>query len=366
MISRNICKDDECEVEKYEILLEIIGIAESDLKDGNSFKALKDLGEIKEQAYYHGRFKSLYQLAQESCFKSTNELSDKENSCSLVRERVSFIKAISPDKLSKVFTAISNCGIDISKNALNFDLEKVNKNIELSDEEIKTSNVYEAALRIQQQYNLNPWEELLLVDLRTLSSYELTLGKPALQKETPVGFVRFKVPLDVNNDKKTSYCSQYKDVIHDEDLSGSIPCYDYPDLSDQMSDIFSTGSAKPQRWTEGSFLTTLKVSNASRQYVRDLPFTKNYRNGLALDIRYGSGRTVTAVPTLSYPGELIHSLVGRLARMAKGGEPVRPHVPEIYIAGRTSDGISFKIVKREPTLADFWGGYDGKECSVCN
>lgn len=352
------CSGNECEVERYEILLKAIGVAESDLKEGNSFKALRDLEAVREQAYYHGRFKSLYQLAQESCFKSTNDLSGEENSCSLVRERVNFIKAVSPDKLNNLSVAISNCSIDISKNSQNFELKNVSKHIELTNDEIKASNVYETALKIQQKYNSNPWEELLIVDLKTLSNYELILGKPAIQKETPSGFVRFKVPLIVKVRGKTSYCSQYKEVIHDEDLSDSISCYDYPDFSDQMAGIFSLSSAKPQKWTEGSHLTPIKVSSASKQYVRELPFIKNYRNGLQLDIYYGSGKVLTVLPLLSYPGELIHNLMGRLAWIANGGESVRPHTPEIYIEGHASSGVYFKIIKRKQSLTDFWGGYD--------
>ena len=352
------CRGSECEVERYEALLKTIGLAESDLKEGNSFKALKDLETIKEQAYYHGRFKSLYQLAQVSCFNSTNGLSEAKNSCSLVRERVHFIKAVSPDKLNNLSAAISNCSIDISRNAQSFDLKNVSKHIELTYDEVKASNVYETALKIQQRYNSNPWEELLIVDLKTLSNYELILGKPAIQKETPSGFVRFKVPLTVKARGKTSYCSQYKEVIHDEDLSDSISCYDYPDFSDRMTGIFSLSSAKPQQWTEGSHLTPLKVSSASKQYVRELPFIKNYRNGLQLDIHYGSGRVLTVLPSLSYPGELISNLMGRLAWIANGGESVRPHIPEIYIEGHASSGIRFKIIKRKQSLTGFWGGYD--------
>lgn len=348
------CKSSQCEIEKYELLLKTIGMAESDLKDGNSFKALRELEEIKEQAYYHGRFKSLYYLAQESCFISTNELSKKENSCSLVRERVSFIKTVSPDKLNKVSIAISNCRIDISKNAKRFNIEKVSKDLDLTDQEIKDGNVYEKAVKIQQQFNSNPWEELLLIDLKTLSNFKLNLRRPVIQKETPVGFVRFKVPLEIKSEGKISYCSQYKAVIHDEDLLGTINCFDYADFSDQISGIFSRGSARPHQWTEGSYLTTMKISNASRQYVRELPFIKNYKNGLALDIQYGSGKTTTVWPELSYPGELIHNLMGRLAYMVKGGNLV----PEVYIEGKSSTGIRFKIVKREPSITDFWGGYD--------
>ncbi len=353
-----LCDANECEVERYENLLSVIGVAESDLKAGNSFKALRDLEAVKEQAYYHGRFKSLYQLAQDSCFITTNKLSEEKNSCSLVRERINFIRAVSPDKLNNLSVAISNCGVDISRNAHNFDIKSASKKIELTDDEIKASNVYETALKIQQKYNSNPWEELLTVDLKTISSYELTLGKPVIQKETPLGFVRFKVPLSVKDKGSTSYCSQYKEILHDEDLSGTLPCYEYLGLSDHISGIFSTGSAKPQQWTEGSYLTTLKVSSVSKQYIKDLPFTKNYKNGLAIEIRYGSGKVTVLNPTLSYPGELLHSLLGRLSRMSKGGEPVRPHVPEIYIAGKTSTGVQFKIVKRQTTLKDFLGGYD--------
>lgn len=356
--SSKSCKSSDCEIQKYEQILKVIGIAETDLKDGNSFKALRNLESIKDQAYYHGRFKSLYQLAMESCLKSTNELSEKKNSCSLVRERVSFIKTVSPDKLSNISTAISNCSVDISKNAQNFSVERLGKGIELTDEEIKASNVYEEAVKIQQRYNSNPWEELLLVDLKMLSRYEIALGKPVIQKETQIGSIRFKIPLHVKTTGNLAYCSQYKELIHDEDLSGSINCYDYQGLSDQMTNVFNFESTKPQRWTEGSFITTLRISNASKQYIRELPFTKNYKKGLLFNIHYGSGKVIPISPTLSFPGELIHNLMGRLAWMARGGDSIRPHVPEIYIAGNTPSGVNFKIIKRNSSVTDFWGGYE--------
>jgi hypothetical protein len=115
------CKDATCEVEQYENLLKSLGTIESELQNGNSFKALNELERIKPKAYYHGRFKSLYKIAQETCLKSTNEMSIQNNSCSIVRERVQFIKTISPDRIEQVSQAIANCNIDISNNMSRFD-----------------------------------------------------------------------------------------------------------------------------------------------------------------------------------------------------------------------------------------------------
>lgn len=308
------CKNATCEVEQYENLLQKLGTVESELQNGNSFKALNELERIKPQAYYHGRFKSLYKIAQETCFKSTNEMSTQGNSCSIVRERVQFIKTISPDKLAFVYQAVSNCNIDVSSNTSLFNFDLKGESIELSKEEFSNSNLYETAMKLKESYDSNPWEKLLLIDLKILASYQFLLGKPSLSKEMPHNKVRLLVPVEIEQlGSKTSYCPQYKSALHDKTFSKKINCFDYPEWSDHLAGVWrdSTG---PHKWTDGTYLTEIYVTNETSKFITELPFTKGFRKLLSLDIKYASGKTKEEILKVDYPGDKIpHNLMARLA-----------------------------------------------------
>lgn len=329
----------ECEVINHEELLTALGRAESQLSGGNSFQALRELESLRQRAYYHGKFRSLYALALNTSIQSTNKLSAIPNACTLVRERVAFLRMISSDRMEDFREAISRCGIDISKR---IDAPLSARPIDLTQKEAADSNVYEEALKIQQKFNTNPWEDLLLMDLKYLSQFKLVLGKPVLYKDTPTGFIRFKVPLQIKHEGKHGYCSQYKSQLHDEELGRSLPCYDYVGAWENVTEFWRSGR---QQWTENSYVMKINVSEASRAFIHDIPFIKNFKNVLNLDIQYGSGEIVTERLSVSYPGELVHNLMGRLAYMDLGGRPLRPHVQEVYIAATSREGTRIQIVK---------------------
>lgn len=316
--SSSVCQGAGCEVEQYEKILKEFGTIETELQNGNSFKALNELERIKPKAYYHGRFKSLYRLAQDICIKSTNEMSKLKNSCSTVRDRVYFIKTVSPDKLENVSQAIASCNIDISFNTSQFNLSKKEEKIELTQDEFSASNLYEEAMQIRQRYNSNPWEKLLLIDLEILASYHFSIGKAGLSKEMPNNKIRIIAPISIKQSgSKTSYCSQYRKSLHEKTFSQKLSCFDYPEISDHLSGIWrdSTG---PHKWTGDTYLTEIGVSEEVKRQLSDLPITKKYEKLLVLEIKYASGLLQKEELTVEYPGDQIpKNLLARLAYTQK-------------------------------------------------
>lgn len=335
------CSSEECEVEKYEAVLSVLGKAENDLSNGNSFKALRNLEIIREHASYHGKFKSIYKVAAETCIASTNKLASREGLCSLVRERIRFIKNVAPEKLLSLDVAIRKCNVDIGSNSETFKFEDASQ-IELSRSEATEMNLHDTIQGIRKKYNSYQWEKLLLIDLKILAGYRFKLGKPELQKEMPrPESVRFIIPISISfNGDKDSYCSQYKAILHDNSFSTKRNCFDYPNASD-----FVTRSP-PVRWTNNTYITEIQVTNAVNRSLKEIPLTKGYQKTLSLEIAYNSKQALLQDLDVELPGDFIPQ--NFLARMAYTqsleNKFKKTYAPEIILnAHSRAQGISLSL-----------------------
>lgn len=336
------CNSSECEVTRYETILSVLSKAENELQNGNSFNALNKLEVIKEHAYYHGKFKSLYKISTDTCIRSTNLLSTVKQMCSTVRERVRLLKVLSPERINEVSQAVKNCSIDLSSNVASFDLSKLDKKIELSIAETKGLNLYDTIQDLKAKYNNDPWEKLLFIDLKILSGYQFKFEKPKLTKEMPLkNSARFIIPVSIKfAGEKDSYCSQYKAVLHDESFSRKRNCFDYPNASD-----FITRNP-PVLWTNETYLTEIQVTNVTDSSLREIPFTKDYANPLTLGITYGAKQALWEDLHVEYPGDYIpRNLLARMAYTQSFENKVKkPYAPEIIINAQSrAHGIALSL-----------------------
>ena len=200
--------------------------AKTDLKSGNSQKALEKLSEARTYNPWHDDIKDLYVISSKIFIETTKRM---KTNCSVINDRLSFIYSHSPDFFNQVSGLAKKCNFKVSGQTY-----KINElPPEWKESEVKTFKSFENNLdAIIQKNSYIPKRELLIKQLKYISNlnFEIANIRPS-QLNDNTSKVDVLVDLNVKNKSSSSedFCKDVKSLLYskgyEEEVMNSSKSY---------------------------------------------------------------------------------------------------------------------------------------------
>lgn len=215
---------------KFEAAMYLYEHAQTDLKAGNSAKAIGELALAREYNPWHDDIKDLYVLAVGHFVKITKKASGTD--CSIVNNRLSFLSQTAPDYLDQLKDQIDRCKFKPKEHDAKI-TQKYIEDIKVPDNALGAVGSVDFDLLgelngIVSRNAHNPTPELLALALDYLSKIEIDLGNPHISPlSTDLNKFEITVPIKFTNRDGMSgeeFCESTRSFLELKEGTDRISC----------------------------------------------------------------------------------------------------------------------------------------------
>lgn len=193
----------------------LLSQGKTDLKSGNSIRAVQRLSEARNLNPWNDEIKDFYNLSVRSLVKVAKRLDDEN--CDVINDRLGFIYSVAPDQMTELKEIATKCNFKIGASSTeefhSLPLSEQGQNIEQAEIKSLAGEIE----RLVKKNKYVPRKELLYLGLSFLADLEIVLGEPSVGSEVDdKSSIRLLVPIATKySGDLTShqYCEKAKTLL---------------------------------------------------------------------------------------------------------------------------------------------------------
>lgn len=224
-VQTNRSPDDySLEYLKSQAALYLLSQGKTDLKSGNSIRAIQRFSEARKLNPWNDEIKDFYILSVKTLVRVTNRLQNEK--CEIINDRLGFIYSVASDQMTEVQSLVDKCDFKIGAASTEefHSLPLSEKGNEIQKNEFENLNE-EISKKIKKNKYV-PRKELLFLGLSYLADLKIELGKPLVGSENDdTSSVRILFPIATKYTGKTSveeYCEKAKGLLRNMDYEQEV------------------------------------------------------------------------------------------------------------------------------------------------
>ncbi|MBK7845108.1 MAG: hypothetical protein IPJ71_15730 [Bdellovibrionales bacterium] len=195
----------------------LLSQGKTDLKSGNSIRAVQRFAQARELNPWHDDIKDFYVLSVNTLIKVTKRLSNEK--CEVINDRLGFIYSVAADRMTELLDLTSKCSFRVGASSAaefhNLPISESGQSIQNKEFE---SLLEEAENKVKKNQYV-PRKELLFLGLSYLNGLQINLGKPMIGAEVDdLKKVRVLSPISTSyNGEMTAeeYCKKTRKLLQD-------------------------------------------------------------------------------------------------------------------------------------------------------
>jgi hypothetical protein len=202
----------------------LLSQGKTDLKSGNSIRAVQRFSEARKLNPWNDEIKDFYILSVNALVKVTNRLQNEN--CDVINDRLGFIYSIAPDQMTEVRGLADKCGFKIgAASTEEFHLLPLSEGgVEIQKSEFE--NLNEEISRKIKKNSYVPRKELLFLGLSYIADIKIELGNPIVGSDVDDrDAVRVLLPITSKHNGKVSskeYCEKARNLLQNKEYEEEI------------------------------------------------------------------------------------------------------------------------------------------------
>lgn len=212
------------EYQKSQAAMYLLSQGKTDLKSGNSIRAVQRFAQARNLNPWNDEIKDFYTLSVNTLVKVTKHLSNEN--CDVINDRLGFIYSVAQDQLTELKDLTRKCNFKVGASSIEefhlLPLSEGGQQIEKSEFE---SLIEEIDTKIKKNQYV-PRKELLYLGLNYLSNFKIITGKPSVGSEVDdSNKVRILIPISSTYNgplKSVEYCEQARKLLQNKEYEEQI------------------------------------------------------------------------------------------------------------------------------------------------